>query len=113
MKVTITVDDVLADAHLPEAKPDGSGVGVNYVDQLLKPFRLTLADGRKMLLKRRGLKLTLTVGDQQSEAILRRLDHGPDVKVIFRKALEAAAAGLSATVAFEPCAIVLDLPPHG
>jgi hypothetical protein len=29
---------------------------------------------------------------------------------MFRKALEAAAAGLSATVAFEPGAIVLDLP---
>jgi hypothetical protein len=110
MKVTVPVDEALADAHLPEAKADGSGVGVNYADQLLKPFKLTLADGRKMLLKRRGLKLTLTVGDQQGEAILRRLDHGPDVKAIFRKALETAAGGLSATVAFEPSAIVLELP---
>ena len=77
----------------PEAKPDGSGVGVNYADQLLKPFKLTLADGRKMLLKRRGLKLTLAIGDKQGEAILRRLDHGPDVKVIFQKALEDRGRG--------------------
>jgi hypothetical protein len=41
---------------------------------------------------------------------MRRLDHGPDVKVIFQKALEAAAAGLPATVGFEPGAIVLHLP---
>ena len=110
MKVTIPVDQAAADAHLPERKPDGSGIGVNYADQLLKPFKLTLADGRKMLLKRRGLKLTLTIGDRQGEAILRRLEHGPDVKTIFRKAVEAAAAGHSARVAFEPGAVHLELP---
>jgi len=110
MRVTIPVDQAAADAYLPEMKPDGSGIGVNYADQLLKPFKLTLADGRKMLLKRRGLKLTLTVGDKSGEAVLRRLDHGPDVKVMFQKALEGAAAGLSATVGFEPGTIVIDLP---
>ena len=110
MKVTIPVDQGAADAHLPEVKPDGSGVGVNYADQVLKAFKLTLADGRKMTLKRRGLKLTLTVGDKSGEAILRRLDHGPDVKVILSRALEAAASGLSATVIVEPGAITLELP---
>jgi len=109
MRVTVPVDEAAADAHLPTAKPDGSGVGVNYADQLLKPFKLTLPDGRKMLLKRRGLKLTLSVGDQQGEAILRRLDHGPDVKVIFRRALEEAARPLGATVTVETGSIHLDL----
>jgi hypothetical protein len=110
LRVTIPVDQAAADAHLPEVKPDGSGVGVNYADQIVKPFKFTLADGRKLLLKRRGLKLTLTIGDKQGEAILRRLDHGPDVKEMFRKALEAAAATHSATVVIEPGAVHLDLP---
>ena len=60
--------------------PDGSGVGVNYVDVIAKASKLTLPDGRKLLLKRRGLKLTLAIGDKQGEALLRRLDHGPDVR---------------------------------
>ena len=109
MRVTIPVDEALADAHLPEAKPDGSGVGVNYADQIVKPFKQTLPDGRKMILKRRGLKLTLAIGEKQGEAILRRLEHGPDVKAIFRKALEEAAQKAGAAVAFEPGAIHLDL----
>jgi hypothetical protein len=110
MRVSIPVNEAAAEAHLPEAKPDGSGVGVNYVDQIVKPFKATLADGRKLLLKRRGLKLTLTLGDKQGEAILRRLDHGPDVKLIFRKALEEAASGIGASVAFERGAIELQVP---
>jgi hypothetical protein len=109
MRVTVPFDQAAADAHLPEVKPDGSGIGINYADQLLKPFKLTLADGRKMLLKRRGLKLTLTVGDRQGEAILRRLDHGPDVKVILLEALEEAARGVGGTVVIEPGAVHLDL----
>jgi hypothetical protein len=110
MRVTIPVDEGQADAHLPEKKPDGSGVGVNYADQIVKPFKQTLPDGRKMLLKRRGLKLTLSIGDRQGEAIMRRLDHGPDVKPIFRKALEEAARAVGASVEFVPGAIHVDVP---
>jgi hypothetical protein len=110
MRVTIAFDQVQADAHLPEAKPDGSGIGVNYADQIVKPFKQTLPDGRKLLLKRRGLKLTLSIGDKQGEAIMRRIDHGPEVKVIFRKALEEAARAVGAVVEFAPGAVHLDLP---
>jgi hypothetical protein len=110
MRVTIPVDEAQADAHLPESKPDGSGIGVNYADQIVKPFKQTLPDGRKLLLKRRGLKLTLAIGDKQGEAIMRRIDHGPDVKVIFRKALEEAARGVGAVVEFTPGAVHLELP---
>jgi hypothetical protein len=110
MRVTIAFDQSQADAHLPEAKPDGSGIGVNYVDQIVKPFKQTLPDGRKLLLKRRGLKLTLSIGDKQGEAIMRRIDHGPDVKVIFRKALEEAARNAGAAVEFAPGAVHVDLP---
>jgi hypothetical protein len=109
MRVTINIDEAQANAHLPQSQPDGSGVGVNYADQILKAFKLTLADGRKLLAKRKGLKITLTVGEKSGEAIMRRLDHGPDVKEIFRKALVEAAQNAGAALTFEPNAIHLDL----
>jgi hypothetical protein len=110
VRVTIPIDETAADAFRPSAKPDGSGIGVNYADQILKPLKQTLADGRKLAAKRRGLKLMLSVGERQGEAIMRRLEHGPDEKTIFRKALVEAARNAGVTLAFEPGAIQLDLP---
>jgi hypothetical protein len=109
MRVTIPVDEEQAAQYLPESKPDGSGVGINYADQILKNFKLTLTDGRKMTAKRRGLKITLTIGEKQGEAIMRRMEHGPDVKDIFRKALEEAARNAGATLVIEPSQIHLDV----
>ena len=109
MKVVIPVDEAQAEAHLPEVKFDGSGVGINYADQILRNFKLTLTDGRKLLAKRRGLKITFTIGEKHGEALLRRLEHGPDVKNIFRKALEEAAHNAGAALAFEPNTIHLDI----
>lgn len=110
MRVTIPVDEAGADAHLPSAKPDGSGVGVNYADQVLKPFKQTLPDGRKLTARRRGLKITITIGDRTGEAIMRRLDHGPDEKTIFKNALTEAAKNAGAELTYELGAVNLDLP---
>jgi hypothetical protein len=109
VRVTIPIDEAQADSHLPEVKADGSGVGVNYADQILKPFKLTLEDGRKLLAKRKGLKITITIGEKSGEAILRRIDNGPEVKNIFRKALVEAAHNAGASVVFETGAIHLDI----
>ena len=109
MRVTILVDEAAADAHLPSAKPDGSGVGVNYADQILKPFKQTLPDGRKLTAKRRGLKITIAIGDKSGEAIMQRLGDGPDEKTIFRKALERAATNAGAVLSFDPGAVHLDV----
>jgi len=110
MKIVIPIDEALLDGYLPEVKADGSGAGINYADQVLKNFKITLTDGRKMLAKRRGLKLTLTIGDKQGEAIMRRIDHGPDVKNIFRKALEEAIKNAGASsIQFQPGEIHLEL----
>ena len=109
MTVTIAFDQAKADATLQGEMPDGSGVGVNYVDVIAKASKLTLPDGRKLLLKRKGLKLTLAIGDKQGEALLRRLDHGPDVLSILHKALGAAALAVGARASFEPGALHLDL----
>ena len=108
MRVTIPIDEAAVEAYLPSAKPDGSGVGVNYADQVLKPFKQTLPDGRKLTAKRRGLKITIAIGERSGEAIMRRLDDGPDEKTIVRRALERAAEGAGATLTYEAGAIHLD-----
>jgi hypothetical protein len=109
MRVTIAVDEALADGYLPQARPDGSGVGVNYADQVLKFLKQTLPDGRKLSARRRGLKITVVIGDRSGEAIMRRIEHGPDVKTIFRQALARAAQGAGAMLTVETGAVYLDL----
>lgn len=101
MRVKLPLDEAQAEPFLPEKKADGSGVGINYADALLKPVKLTLEDGRKLAVKRRGLKLTLTLGDKTGEGLLRRLQHGPEVKVMVREALREAARNAGAEIHFE------------
>ena len=111
MRIRLPLDDAQAQAFLPERKPDGSGVGINYVDALLKPVKLTLEDGRKLSFKRRGLKITLTLGDRSGEGLLRRLAHGPDVKDMLRAALEEAAGNVGASVSFGSDGVFVELAP--
>ncbi len=101
MRVKLPLDEAQAEAFLPEKKADGSGVGINYADALLKPVKLTLPDGRKVTFKRRGLKITVAVGDKAGEGLLRRLQHGPEVKVMVREALREAARNAGAEIDFE------------
>ena len=77
---------------LPENKPDGSGIGVNYVDAFLKSLNCELEDEVRLACKRRGLKITVSVGDRKGEAILRRIENGPDVRAILHAALTEAFA---------------------
>lgn len=100
MRVTLPLDEAQAEPFLPENKADGSGVGINYADALLKPVKMTLPDGRKLAVKRRGLKITLTLGERSGEGLLRR-QHGPDVKVMVREALREAARNAGAEIRFE------------
>jgi hypothetical protein len=97
----LPLDEAQAAGFLPERKSDGSGVGINYADALLKPVKLTLEDGRKVAVRRRGLKITLTLGDKTGEGLLRRLQHGPEVKTIVREALCEAAKNAGAEIHFE------------
>lgn len=108
MRVKLPLDEAQAEPFLPENKADGSGVGINYADALLKPVKLTLEDGRKLGLKRRGLKLTLTLGDKAGEGLLRRLQHGPEVKVMVREAIREAARNAGAEISFEGGGAYLD-----
>jgi hypothetical protein len=109
MRVTIPVDEAVLDAYMPSAKPDGSGVGVNYADQVLKLLKQTLPDGRKLVAKRRGLKVTVTIGEKTGHAIMRRIEHGPESRAIFERALVDAAREAGAGLVREPGAVHLDL----
>lgn len=80
---------------LPENQADGSQVGVNYVDAYLKALSQQQVEGQKILCKRRGLKISLRVGSRKSEVLLRRLEHGPDVRQILARALEDGFSGLA------------------
>jgi nitrogen fixation protein len=109
MKITIPIDEAAADAYLPKNKLDGSGVGINYADAYLKPFKVTLEDGRKLLVKRRGIKITITIGEVKGEGLLRRLVHGPDPKVLLTEALKEAAAQAGVGIAIAPGAVELEV----
>ncbi len=96
MKVTLGPENADAEKLLPPARDDGSGVGINYADAYLKVIKMTMEDGRKVLAKRRGLKITFTIGDRAGEGLLRRLENGPDEKTIVRKAIEEAVRNAGA-----------------
>jgi hypothetical protein len=96
-----------AEKLLPEVVDDGSGVGINYADAYLKAIKITLPDGRKVAARRRGLKITLTIGDRTGDGLLRRLENGPDEKNMLREALREAAR--SAGAAFDVEAGVMTL----
>ena len=109
MTVTIPIDEAQTDAFLPKNKLDGSGVGINYVDAYLKAFKVTLEDGRKLLAKRRGIKITLTIGELKGEGLLRRMAHGPDPKVLIREALQEAAQQIGVGVRLAPGVVEIEL----
>lgn len=101
MKVHIAAENTDAEKLIPPAAPDGSGIGVNYVDAYIKPLNVELEDGTKITCKRKGLKIMLSIGAQTGEAIMRRIEHGPDVKTILRQALDAAAREAAAEFSVE------------
>ena len=107
MRVRLADEATGIETLLPEERADNSGIGINYADAYLKVFKTTLEDGRKVLCKRRGLKLTLKIGDRSGEGLMRRLEHGPDVQVILRRALEEAAADAGVSINIEGGTIYL------
>ena len=91
MKVRISEENTEAEQLLPPRQPDGSRIGVNYADAYIKPMNVELDDGRRVQCSRKGLKITLIIGERQGEAIMRRIEDGPDARQILLRALERAA----------------------
>jgi len=109
MKLRITDENVEAEKLIPPSAPDGSGIGVNYVDSYIKPMNVETEDGRKITCKRKGLKILFSIDDQKGEAIMRRIDHGPDVKNILRQALLTAVDQAGAKFLVEDNSIFLEV----
>jgi len=80
-----------AKEKLPPAFAEKSGIGSHYVDAFLKPMNITLPDGTRVGCKRKGLKITLTVGTKKGEGLMRRLDVSKDPVVMLGAALSEAA----------------------
>src|SRR6185295_14093283 len=80
-----------AKEKLPPAFRDKSGIGVHYTDAFIKPMNTKLPDGTRVACKRKGLKLTLTVGTKKGEGLMRRLEVSKDPVVMLRAALAEAA----------------------
>jgi hypothetical protein len=80
-----------ARGKLPPAFAEKSGIGSHYVDAFLKPMNTKLPDGTRVGCKRKGLKITLTVGAKKGEGLMRRLDVSKDPVVMLPSALQEAA----------------------
>ena len=80
-----------AKEKLPPGFADKSGIGVHYVDAFIKPMNAKLPDDTRVGCKRKGLKLTLTVGAKKGEGLMRRLEVSKDPVVMLNAALQEAA----------------------
>ena len=80
-----------AKGKLPPTISDKSGIGVHYTDAFIKPMNTKLPDGTRVSCKRKGLKVTLTVGTKKGEGLMRRLQVGKDPVVMLNTALQEAA----------------------
>jgi hypothetical protein len=107
MKQKLCEVNAAATDKLPAKVPDKSGIGVHYVDAYLKPMNAALADGMSVKCKRRGLKITLTVGTKKGEGLMRRLQVSTDPEVMLAAALKEAAAGAGVTLSVEDGAVFI------
>ena len=107
MKHKLCDVNAAAAEKLPGKIDDKSGIGVHYVDAYLKPMNAQLPDGTPVKCKRRGLKVTLQVGDRKGDGLMRRLEVGPDPVVMLQAALQEAAKNAGVGVSVEDGAIFL------
>jgi hypothetical protein len=102
MKTKLCDINSAASEKLPPKAEDKSGIGVHYIDAYLKPMNAKLPDGTAVKCKRRGLKITLTVGTKKGEGLMRRLDVSKDPIVMLDAALKEAARGAGVELSIEP-----------
>jgi hypothetical protein len=82
-----------AKEKLPPTTADKSGIGVHYIDAFIKPMNTKIENDVRVACKRKGLKITLTVGAKKGEGLMRRLDVSRDPVVMLQAALQEAAKG--------------------
>lgn len=109
MKQRIAAENTAAADLLPPESPDGSGIGVNHADAYIGPLNVELDGGPVITCKRRGLKITFTIGERTGEGLMRRLAHGPDPRTILRRALEEAATDADSEFSVEEGELFLEV----
>jgi hypothetical protein len=105
MKTKLCDVNPAAVEKLPGKMDDKSGIGVHYMDAYLKPFNAKLPDGTAVKAKRRGLKVTLTVGTKKGDGIMRRLEVSKDPVVMLDAALKEAAKNAGVELSIEDGAV--------
>ena len=105
MKTKLCDLNTAAADKLPGKMDDKSGIGVHYIDAFIKPMNVKLPDGTAVRAKRRGLKVTLTVGTKKGDGIMRRLDVSKDPVVMLDAALKEAAKNAGVELSIEDGAI--------
>ena|SRR5688572_29807390 len=105
MKTKLCDINPVAEQKLPGQTDDKSGIGVHYVDAYLKPMNAQLPDGTAVKCKRRGLKVTLQVGEKKGEGLMRRLDVSRDPVVMLQAALQESARNAGVELVVEDGAI--------
>ena len=80
-----------AKEKLPPTFAEKSNIGSHFVDAFVKPMNTKLPDGTRVACKRKGLKITLTVGTKKGEGLMRRLTVSKDPVVMLQAALQEAA----------------------
>ena len=101
MRVKLCDVNAAAVEKLPAQTDDKSGIGVHYVDAWLKPMNVKLDDGTAVRAKRKGLKVTLQVGQAKGEGLMRRLAVSPDPVVMLEAALQEAARAAGVRLSVE------------
>lgn len=109
MKVRICDVNRTAVEKLPPQMDDKSGIGVHYVDAYIKPLNTKLEDGTRIRCKRRGLKVTLTVGDKTGDGLMRRLAVGLNPVTMLDAALQEASQAAGVGLAIEGDSVFLEL----
>jgi hypothetical protein len=105
MKTKLCDVNPAAADNLPGKRDDKSGVGVHYIDAYIKPMNAKLPDGTAVKCKRRGLKITLTVGTKKGDGLMRRIDVSPDPVVMLSAALQEAANAAGVELSVEDGAV--------
>jgi hypothetical protein len=83
--------NIAAKEKLPPTFTEKSGIGVHYTDAFIKPMNTKLPDGTRVSCKRKGLKVTLTVGTKKGEGLMRRLTVSKNPVDMLSAALQEAA----------------------
>jgi hypothetical protein len=80
------------------------------MDAYIKAMNTKLEDGTVVRCKRKGLKITLTVGAKKGDGLMRRLELGPDPIVMLDAALQEAAKAAGVELTAENGALFVEVP---